>query len=114
MTKSINRLISETARYAQKAGKDITEADVRDRFQDYIRRHGEEKALIALRNTLESFREQARVEETRLFCLVRAECLRKFGVAPANRRTFKAELRENPGLYESVPSVKEYMKRFCG
>jgi hypothetical protein len=113
VAKPVNRLISETAWYARRAGKDITEADVRDRYEDYVRRHGEEKALVALRNTLESFREQARVEEARLFCLVRAECLRKFGVAPANRRTFKAELRDNPGLYESVPSVQEYRRRFC-
>ncbi|WP_156896627.1 hypothetical protein [Desulfovirgula thermocuniculi] len=113
MTKPVNRLISETARYARRAGKDITEADVRDRCENYVRRYGEEKALIALRNTLESFKERARLEETRLFWLIRAECLQKFGVALANRRTFKAELRENPGLYESVPSVQEYQRRFC-
>ena len=113
MAKPVVRLISETARYARRAGKDITETDVRGRYEDYVRRHGEEKALVALQNTLKAFKEQARVEEARLFCLVKYECLTKFGVAPANRHTLKAELRENPGLYESVPSVQEYRRRFC-
>jgi hypothetical protein len=111
MAKSLTQLINETAQYARMAGKDIAETDVRDRYEDYVRRHGEEKALIALRNTLESFREQARKEETRLFCLVKAECLQKFGVAQANRRTFKAEIRENPYIY-NTPAAQEYKRRF--
>ncbi|MCL6557268.1 MAG: hypothetical protein K6U74_00425 [Firmicutes bacterium] len=104
-------MINETARYARRAGLGITEADVRDRFQDYIRRHGEEKALIALRNTLESLKEQTRRVETRLFCLVKAECFQKFGFAPANRRTFRAEIRENPRMYDT-PAAQEYKRRF--
>lgn len=113
MVKPVNGLIKRTALYAYRAGSGISESDVRDRYEEYLERHGKEKALIALKNTLEAFKEQAKKEETRLFCLVKAECLRRFGVAPANRRTFKAELRENPGLYESVPVVREYRKRFC-
>ncbi|MBE3573717.1 MAG: hypothetical protein IMW95_12365 [Moorella humiferrea] len=102
----------ETARYARQAGKDITETDVRDRYEDYVRRYGLDKALVALQNTLKAFKEQARKEEARLFCLVKADCLQRFGVAPANRRTLGAELQENPDRYGSVPSVQEYRRRF--
>lgn len=112
MVKSVDRLIRETARFAQKAGKDIIEIDVRDRYEDYRSEYGEDKALTALQNTLTSFKKLAKEEETRLFNLVKAECLKRFGVAPSNKRTLKAELRENPGLYRSVPAVRDYVKRF--
>lgn len=49
MVKSVNQLISETVRYAQMAGKDIAETDVRDRYEEYRQRHGQEKADIALK-----------------------------------------------------------------
>jgi|GEM_PF-3104122 len=113
MAKSVDRLIREVACYAQKAGKNIVEADVRDRYEDYIRRYGEEKALTALQNTLKYFKDLAKREETRLFCLIKAECLQRFGATPANRRTLKEKLRECPDLYDSVQAVQEYKKRFC-
>ncbi|MEW5899055.1 MAG: hypothetical protein AB1652_07785 [Bacillota bacterium] len=104
-------MIQQSARYAQMAGQNITETDIRERYAEYMQRHGQEKAVVALKNTLTSFKECARREEDRLFSLLRAECLQKFGFAPANRRTFKAEIRENPNRF-NTPAAQEYKRRF--
>ena len=108
---SITQMIKKTSYYAQKAGKDITEEDVRKKYEEYIEWQGEENAKIALKNTLESFKEMAKMEETRLFCLAKAECIHRLGVAPANRSALKAAIRE--GQYISLPAVQEYRNRFC-
>lgn len=105
------KMIRQSAKYAQMAGQDITEADIRARYEEYMQRHGQEKAVVALKNTLTSFKKCARREEDRLFSLLRAECLQKFGFAPANRRTFKAEIRENPNRF-NTPAAQEYKRRF--
>lgn len=108
---TISQMIKKTSYYAQKAGKNITEEDVRQKYEEYIKWQGEENANIALENTLKSFKEMAKMEEVRLFCLAKAECIHRFGVAPANRSTLKAAIRE--GRYISIPAVQEYKNRFC-
>jgi len=85
---------------------------VRERYEEYIQRCGEEKADLALKNSLEDFKRLARREQQRLFNLLRAECLAKYGFAPANRRTFWAEIAENPYMYDT-PAAQEYRRRFA-
>ena len=105
------KVIRQAAEYARKAGKDITEADIKEKYEEYAQRYGQERADIALKNTLANFKERARLEETRLFSRLRAECLDKYGFAPANRRTFLAEIRENHSMYDT-PAAQEYRRRF--
>ncbi|SHF26371.1 hypothetical protein SAMN02745133_02207 [Desulforamulus putei DSM 12395] len=109
---SIRKLIVKTLHYAMQAGKDLTEQDIMERYNEYVERYGIENANIALQNTLADFKKLAKREEQRLFCLVKAECLRKFGVAPANRRTFWAEIRENPLRFDT-PAAREYREKFA-
>lgn len=108
---SRTKIIQQSARYAQRAGEKITEADVADRYEEYGKRYDQEDADIALKNTLAAFKKQAKREQDRLFSLLRAECLQKFGFAPANRRTFKTEVLENPYMYDT-PAAQEYKRRF--
>ncbi|MCL6477076.1 MAG: hypothetical protein K6T65_01545 [Peptococcaceae bacterium] len=112
MKRTVRKLIYKTLHYAMQAGKDLTEQDVIDRYNKYAGRHGQENADIALKNTVTGFRTLAKAEEQRLFSLLRAECLAKTGFAPANRRTFWAEIRENPRMY-NTPAAQEYRRRFA-
>lgn len=112
MDRGIRKLIVKTLHYAIQAGKDLTEQDIINRYNEYVERHGVENANIALQNTLADFKKLAKREEQRLFCLLRAECLEKTGFAPANRRTFWAEIAENPYMYDT-PAAQEYRRRFA-
>lgn len=105
------RMIRQSAEYARKAGLVITEADVKARYEEYMQRHGQEKANVVLKNILANFKKSAKREESRLLSLLRVECLEKFGFAPANKRTSLAEIRENPNKF-NTPAAQEYRRRF--
>lgn len=89
------------------AGKNITQEETIEKYLNAIKQYGEEKAIIALDNTLKRFKEEAKEREKRNWSLVRRELLNKGNAVPTSTKNLKDEIKNGTYNLLELSSISQ-------
>ncbi len=92
--KQYNKLIDSIVKEATRAGwKEITREEVINRYNDYLKQRGAEKAESALKYTLKQFKKIANKMEKKFWQSVKNEVFNKIHCCPCSLNELKRMIR---------------------
>ena len=95
MNKNVEKLLNETLKNAKIAGMKITMEILIEKYNNILESHGEEKAIEALKNTLQHIKIKAKEQDKIFWQSVKMEVFNKNKSCPCAIRDLKEMIKSN-------------------
>jgi FtsZ-binding cell division protein ZapB len=112
MNKTIEKTLLEIIKFARIASININIEDLKEKYNNILECHGEEKAIEAVKNTLKQTKEKAKESEKTFWRTVKNEVFSKYKNCPCSIRDLKEMIKTNKidiTGFENENKIKELL-----